>query len=115
MVQDDIKEVFLNKDEFADLHTVIYDGERYEDIPIVITGVTEKNRRKVVRDHGDRIQGFYMVTTVIHVAVSDLNGVVPEKGMKIQINDGSFFDQYTIVSCNNDLGMLRIELEAIDE
>ena len=31
-VQDDLHGVFLNLDEFAERHTVIYDGETYEDI-----------------------------------------------------------------------------------
>ena len=35
-VQDDLHGVFLNLDEFAERHTVIYDGETYEDIPVVI-------------------------------------------------------------------------------
>lgn len=39
-VQDDLHGVFLNLDEFAERHTVIYDGETYEDIPVVITGCT---------------------------------------------------------------------------
>lgn len=39
-MQDDLHGVFLNLDEFAERHTVIYDGETYEDIPVVITGCT---------------------------------------------------------------------------
>lgn len=40
-VQDDLHGV-LNLDEFAEHHTVIYDGETYEDIPVVITGLHER-------------------------------------------------------------------------
>lgn len=112
MVQADIKNVFLNSSEFADLHTIIYDGETYEDVSLVMTGIKESDRPALV---GDRVQGLYLVTTVVHVAVSDLGGRVPEKGMKFKINDGDFFEEYYVASCNNDLGMLRIELEAIDE
>ena len=35
MLTDDIHNVFLNVDEFAEKRTVEYDGERYEDIPII--------------------------------------------------------------------------------
>lgn len=55
------------------------------------------------------------MTTVIHCAASDLGGVVPEKGMKIKINDGDFFREFYVASSVNEMGMLRVELEAIDE
>lgn len=42
MVQADIKNVFLNDSEFAELHTVIYDGVTYKDIPIVMSGIKKK-------------------------------------------------------------------------
>lgn len=115
MVQDDIKGVFLNHTEFADLHTIIYDGVTYENVRVVMSGIKESERKTLVSTGGDRIQGLYLVTTVIHVALSDLNGVVPEKGMKLQINDGDFFREYRVASSVNDLGMIRVELEAIDE
>ena len=112
MVQADIKNVFLNDSEFAELHTVIYDGVTYKDIPIVMSGIKEKDRQQLVWDH---VQGLYFVTTVIHCAASDLGGVVPEKGMKIKINDGDFFREFYVASSVNEMGMLRVELEAIDE
>ena len=43
-VQEDLNSVFLNLDEFAETHTVYYDGEEYSDIPIVMTGLSEKER-----------------------------------------------------------------------
>ena len=48
MVQADIKNVFLNDSEFAELHTVIYDGVTYKDIPIVMSGIKEKDRQQLV-------------------------------------------------------------------
>ena len=36
MVAADIHGVFLNLDEFAEKLTVVYDGETYADIPIVL-------------------------------------------------------------------------------
>lgn len=112
MVQADIKNVFLNSDEFADLHTVIYDGITYENIPLVMSGIKEKDRQQLVWDH---VQGLYLVTSVMHCAASDLGGVVPEKGMKIKINDGDFFREFFVASSVNEMGMIRVELEAIDE
>lgn len=112
MVQADIKNVFLNEDEFAELHTVIYDGITYENISLVMSGIKEQDRQQLVWDH---VQGLYLVTSVMHCAASDLGGVVPEKGMKIKINDGDFFREYFVASSVNEMGMIRVELEAIDE
>ena len=112
MVEADNKKVFVNDSEFAELHTIIYDDVTYEDIPVVMSGIKEKDRRQLVADH---IQGLYLVTTVIHCAASDLGGVVPERGMKIKINDGDFFREFYVASSVNEMGMLRVELEAIDE
>ena len=95
MVEADNKKVFVNASEFAELHTIIYDGVTYEDIPVVMSGIKEKDRRQLVADH---IQGLYLVTTVIHCAASDLGGVVPERGMKIKINDGDFFREFYVAT-----------------
>lgn len=112
MVAADIKNVFMNKNEFAELHTVLYDGAAYADIPVVLTRVKEEERRQLVSDH---VQGLYLATAVMHCAAADLGGVMPEKGMRIKINDEDFFREYYVASSGCNMGMLRIELEAIDE
>lgn len=114
MVAADNFGVFLN--EFAEKRTIIYDGSTYEDIPIVMTGLKEQDRRQLVSDH---IQGLFLVSSVLHCAQSDLGGVQPEKGQRISINDeeggGGFFREFYVASSVCEMGMLRIELEAIDE
>jgi hypothetical protein len=112
MVEADNKNVFINADEFAEQYTVIYDGETYENIPILLSGLKEKDRRQLVSDH---VQGLFLVTTVMHCAASDLGGVVPEKGMRIKIDVNGFIREFTVASSVNEMGMLRVELEAIDE
>ncbi len=116
MVARDIKNVFLNTSEFAEKRTLEYDGERYEDIPIVLSGLKEKDRRQLVSDH---VQGLYLVSLVLHCAIEDLGGRQPEKGARIKINDeeggGGFFREFYVASSVCELGMLRVELEAIDE
>lgn len=84
MVNADIHGVFLNSAEFADTRTVIYDGKTYADIPIVLTGIKEKDRRTLQSDHA---QGLFIVSYTMHAALSDIGGVIPEKGMRIRIND----------------------------
>lgn len=116
MVAADIHNVFLNTEEFAELRTIRYDGEEYVDIPIVLTGLKEQDRRQLQSDH---VQGLYLVTSVLHCALSDLGGKQPEKGGRIEINDeeggGGFFRRFYVASSVCEMGMLRVELEAFDE
>lgn len=116
MVAADNRNVFLSLNEFAELRTIRYDGDIYTDIPIVLSGLKEKDRRQLVSDH---VQGLYIVSSVLHCAQSDLGGVQPERGARIGINDeeggGGFFREFYVASSVCELGMLRVELEAIDE
>lgn len=116
MVADDVHAVFLNLDEFAEKRTIRYDGEEYRDIPIVLSGLKEQDRRQLQSDH---IQGLYLVSSVLHCALSDLGGNQPEKGARIQVNDrkggGGFFRTFYVAASVCELGMLRVELEAMDE
>jgi hypothetical protein len=121
MVAADIRKVFLNTDEFAELRTVRYDGMDYDGpehrgIPIVLTGLKEQDRRQLVTDHA---QGLYLVASVLHCALDDLGGKQPEKGQRISINDeeggGGFFREFYVASSVCEMGMLRVELEAVDE
>lgn len=116
MVAQDIRSVFLNTEEYGELRTIKYDGEIYTDIPVVMTGIKEQERRQIVSDHA---QGLYLVTSVLHCSMSDLGGNQPERGQRIKINDEEggkgFFREFYVASSVCELGMLRVELEAIDE
>lgn len=116
MVARDNQAVFLNLDEFAERRTVIYDGVTYADISIVLSGLKEKDRHQLMSDHA---QGLYLVSSVLHCDLSDLGGAQPEKGQRIKINDqeggGGFFREFYVASSVCEMGMLRVELEAMDE
>lgn len=116
MVANDNQSVFLNLSEFAERRTVIYDGATYQNIPIVLSGLKEKDRRQLISDH---VQGLYLVSAVLHCAITDLGGNQPEKGQRIKINDqeggDGFFRELYVASSVCEMGMLRVELEAIDE
>lgn len=117
MVAADNQSVFMNDGEFADRRTVRYDGRDYADIPIVLTGVKQRERTVTVSS-GDHGQGLYMASAVLHCTLSDLGGNQPEKGTRIQISDkedGSFFREFYVAASDCEMGMLRMELEAIDE
>lgn len=117
MIGEDIANVFLNTDEFAEIRTVKYNGKVYEDIPIVLTKAKEMKRPVTVNDHAE---GIHKVTATVHISLSDLNGVIPEQKQAICINDGEalgkpFFRKYNILTSDCEMGMLVLELEAFDE
>lgn len=120
MVEANNKSVFLNLDQFADKHIIKYDGETYagengEGIPILLTKVKEMKRPVVVS-----MQGVHLATAVAHIALSDLDGIVPEQKQDILIDDGEalgsrFFRRYRILTSDCEMGMIILELEAFDE
>lgn len=115
MIKADNDRVFMNLNEFAENRTVIYDGETYENIPVVMSGLKEKDRNRVITDHA---QGLFSVSSILHINASDLGGKQPEQGQKIRISDAedeTYFRSFYVASSVCEIGMLRIELEAIDE
>lgn len=121
MVAADIRNVFLSTDGFAERRTVIYDGTTYEDIPVSIQNCTENDRPRVTapgsgRGGSDSAAGLYLVTAVLYCARSDLGGELPEQRqlLKVKNVDSSFFKKYTVVSSKDEMGMLRVELRAVE-
>lgn len=113
MVIQDAMNVFSNTDEFADLHTIIYDGLTYENVPCVITQLKEKDRTIPVSDHA---QGLFLVSSIVHFPLVSLNGIVPEKGCRISISDPTgFIHDFYIAQASPAMGYVRLEVEAIDE
>ena len=114
MVAADNLKVFCNTDEFADPRSVWYDGERYDEVHVVMTQLKEKDR--TVTTQKDHTQGIYLVTAIVHFPKDELGGHVPENGALISISDDEAFrHQYYVAQSGCDLGMVRLELEAYDE
>lgn len=118
-VMRDNKSVFCNPDEFAESLTVVYEGVTYagaEDkgIPAVLTRAKEKDRKQLRDD--DYAEGIYRVNATMHFALEDLDGIKPEKGSKLRISeDGEYYQTYYIVTSACQMGMVILELEAMDE
>jgi len=113
MIAADNSRVFCNTDEFAELRTVHYDGEEYENVPVVMTKLKEKDRTVASKDHA---QGIYLVTAIVHFPVESLDGHIPEKGLKVYISDDDGFDRcYYVAQSGCEGKMVRLELEAYDE
>ena len=123
-IQKDVFETFLTVDEFAERHTIVYDGVTYADILAVLEGPDELERKPVSAGGGvgggraDSAAGLYQVSVILHCATADLGGKQPEQGQKIKISDqedSRFFHAYYIAASHDEMGMLRVELEAIEE
>lgn len=115
MVAQDVRKVFLNTDEFAERRTVRYDGETYQDIPVVMEapGTERRENSQMARDH---MSGLYTASAVLFCARDDLGGKLPRPGdqMEISIKTGEdFYDRYHVASAADQMGMLRMELEAM--
>ena len=116
----DIHKVFLDVDKFAEKRTVIYDGVTYdgpehEGISVVLTGPVDKDREQLKDDH---VQGLHLVTHTLYCAREDLGGKLPKQGKSLQVNTrtgGKFFRKYYIAASADEMGMLRIELEEMDD
>lgn len=114
MLNADIK-VFLNDKEFAEKRTLIYDGVSYCDIPIVLVELKQQDRKPSADDY---MQGVYRVTATLYCDSADIDGVLPEKGQYIKINDevnSTYYNEYRIVTSKCEMGMLTLELGAFDE
>lgn len=108
---------FLNPEEFADIHTVRYDGDEFENIPVVLEELKETERNAVSSDHAE---GIYRVSAKVFFAQRDIGGAFPERGCLFEIDNGiaagkPFYDRYTIVTSSVDMGMVELELGRYDE
>ncbi len=107
----DIYDTFLNTSEFAEERSIRYNGILYENIPVVITGLKEQDRRRLA-------SGLHTGTTVLHCASADICGKIPEPSQKLRIydeGDSGFYKEYRVTAASEDMGMFRIELECIRE
>lgn len=109
----DVYGVFLNTGEFAQRRTVRYDGTEYPDVPLVLEELVQEQRDRLTGDH---VGGLHIISAVLYCARADLGGKTPKQGAGLEIatrEGGRFFQKYYIASSACDMGMLRMELEAV--
>lgn len=117
MVKSDIANVLMNTEEFAENHTVRYDDEVYEDIPIVLQKVKQSEQSFSQSNH---TEGIFLVSAVAYINAKDLDGVIPEQGQNIEIDDGealgeAFFCRYSVVTSRCEMGLITLGLRCFDE
>lgn len=109
-VASDVRGVFINTEEFADLHTVKYDGKVYADIPVSLQDVEQTERQQIKDDH---LPGIFKAKSTLYCALDDIGGKLSEQGKWLEVNDGKnpkFFNRYQVGSSGVEMGMVRIEL-----
>jgi len=106
MTERDMKQVFLNTLEFAELRRITY-GEKVFNIPVVIDNLMQKDRPISSADHAE---GIFAVTTTLYAAQSDLQ-LIPKKKQPIWIDD----DEYYVVTSACDQGHIVLELRRYEE
>ena len=112
MVARDNFGVFLNCDEFAEKRTVKYDGATYEDIPIVLSGLKEKDRRQLMSDMPRGFTSFPPFST----APCPISAGCSRSGGSVSGSTTRRAAERTMgISSVCEMGMLRVELEAVDE
>lgn len=97
----DISTVFLNRLEFADLHTI--DG-REMTVLVDENELLERNKGK----GGSHMDGTYKARRLIYVKKTEF-GARPALGKNLAL-DGR---HYRVDDCTEEAGMLAIELEAV--
>jgi len=114
MVEADNLRTFLDISTFGEIRTVVFDGDEYEGIQCVISQMKEQDRVTVMSDHE---HGIYRVSAVFHCVLGDIGGHIPENGRKFGIYDpdDKFLREYYVGQSSCDHGMVRLELEALDE
>ena len=112
MIENDIKAVFLNPSEFGEIRTIEYDGETYT-APVVIRAPKQTDRHQMAADNA---QGLYQGATLLHIALTDIGGIQPEKDKFIIVQDPDGFRRgYRIEESFVEVGLCHLTLEAIDE
>lgn len=99
ILQSDVREVFMNADEFCEIHTV-----NGKEMPVQIDSNEQIEREKRMNQHVD---GVYRNQKLMYVAASDF-GRLPAQGSAITL-DGK---QYKVADAVSEEGIYSITIEA---
>ena len=99
----DVHDVFLNVEEFSDIHTIEFKGSTMQ-IPLQIDDNEQIEREKRSNQNMD---GIYVNQRMIYVAASDF-GALPKQGVLLKLDGKS----YTVADAVSEYGIYSITLEA---
>lgn len=101
IIKNDIKNVFLNSEEFADVHKFVIDNEVIE-----INAQVDSNEL-IKRENGKYSDGFYNQHFIVYVNSNEF-GAKPKQGAEIKM-DGK---RYIVIEVADEYGIYSITLEA---
>jgi hypothetical protein len=99
ILNNDIKAIFLNPEEFGETHTV-----QGKEMTIVLDDMENIEREKKMKSHMD---GIYARQMLFYVSADDF-GPMPAQGGLITIDR----NRYTVVDATDEAGMYAITVEA---
>lgn len=105
MIKNDVQNVFLNADEFADVHKFVIDNEVIE-----INAQVDSNeliKRDTQNERNKYADGFYKNQVIVYVSSEEF-GRKPKQGSEIKM-DGK---KYIVIEVTDEYGIYSITLEA---
>lgn len=99
LLEQDVKNVFLNPAEFGELHTV-----NGKEMVIIIDNNEQIEREKRTNQHTD---GIYKNQKLIYVSASDF-GPLPKQGVRLVLDKKN----YTVMDAISESGIYSITVEA---
>lgn len=108
LVKSDIRDVFHNTAEFADVTRLQYDSEVYN-IPAILDYSGAKDRNVPSSDNAD---GIFLVDLVVYIAQADIT-FEPRKDHNIEIGENR--DLFNIAKVEKEAGEILLYLEMMEE
>lgn len=99
IIKQDIKNTFMNNDEFSDKHLI--DGK---ELSVIVDGIELLEREKKLKD---KAEGLFLKQKLIYVAAEDF-GPLPRIGRIIKLDKSD----YKILDAIVENGMYSLTLEA---
>ncbi len=99
MIAEDVKGIFLNVEEFSDMHMV-----NGVEMPVQVDEIEQIEREKRFNQHMD---GVYLQQKLIYVPASDF-GPLPKQGALLRFDKRT----YTVADAIEEDGVYSITLEA---
>ncbi|MFV0400986.1 MAG: hypothetical protein ACK5LX_10265 [Oscillospiraceae bacterium] len=106
MVNRDLRNVFHNLDEFAEMESFRYDGNLYN-LPIIVDDDTSSDRKILADDNG---LGVFMADLLLFINQDDL-GFAPKKDREVEFRGNT----YNILKVGEESGEIILYLKTYDE
>ncbi len=110
------RKTFLDLNAFGEVRTLVYSGEVFPDVAVVLERPTHKTRLKRVAEY---VEGVYRSQLTLRCMMEDIGGELPKEGEKVRISDPSsstlYYQDYYVKSATCEYGFLTLYLGGNDE